>query len=51
LHRSFDSISVANWENGRSRIFGGVHFETGDVEGQRIGVLCANDIIRQIPQQ
>ena len=51
MHRSFDSISVANWENGRSRIFGGVHFETGDVEGQRIGVLCANDIIRQIPQQ
>lgn len=45
--RSFTSFSHAAYENGRSRIYGGIHFEFGNVEGLKLGYLvgsyaCAN---------
>ena len=47
--RSFNSFSEAAAEAGRSRIYGGIHFEFDNVEGQKsgrqIGTLAVNTLL------
>lgn len=40
--RTYKSLSAAVDEIGRSRIFGGIHFETANREGQNVGRAVAN---------
>jgi hypothetical protein len=42
--RSFDSFSEAMIENGRSRIYLGVHFDFDDLIGQEVGQAIAADV-------
>lgn len=51
--RTYDSLSAAAFENGRSRIYGGVHFEFADLNGletgQAIGAYVYHNVAQPIP--
>jgi len=51
--RSFDSLSDAAWENGLSRIYGGIHYSfsnrNGIASGQEIGRYVFENFARPIP--
>ena len=42
--RSFDSFSEAMAENGRSRVYLGIHFDFDDLVGQEVGQAVATDV-------
>ncbi|QDU61322.1 PAP2 superfamily protein [Planctomycetes bacterium Pan216] len=42
--RSFDSFSEAMAENGRSRVYLGIHFDFDDLVGQEVGQAIAADV-------
>jgi len=42
--RSFDSFSEAMAENGRSRVYLGIHFDFDDLVGQNVGQAVAADV-------
>jgi hypothetical protein len=42
ITRSFDSFTEAAVENGRSRIYMGVHWDFDDIEGRALGDKVAN---------
>ena len=42
ITRSFDSFSEAALENGRSRVYLGVHWDFDDTQGQALGRQVAN---------
>lgn len=42
--RSFDSLSEAMAENGRSRVYLGIHFDFDDTVGQEVGQAVAQDV-------
>jgi hypothetical protein len=44
--RSFTSFETAADEAGRSRIYGGIHFEFDNTAGQTIGSAIANDVFQ-----
>lgn len=44
MTRSFDSLSDARIENGRSRVYLGIHWNFDDIEGQNTGMGIANQI-------
>ena len=44
--RQFTSFSAAAAEAGRSRVFGGIHFEFGNQEGQALGRKVAEEVLR-----
>ncbi len=45
--RSFDSLSEAMAENGRSRVYLGIHFDFDDLVGQDVGQAVAADVATQ----
>ncbi|MEL7337190.1 MAG: vanadium-dependent haloperoxidase, partial [Planctomycetota bacterium] len=45
--RSFDSFSEAMAENGRSRVYLGIHFDFDDTVGQEVGVAVAESVSQQ----
>ncbi len=42
--RSFDTLSEAMAENGRSRVYLGIHFDFDDLVGQEVGQAVAQDV-------
>ncbi len=46
-HRSWTSLSAAADEGGASREFGGVHWESDNTEGLRIGKQVADEVFRR----
>lgn len=42
--RSFDSLSEAMAENGRSRVYLGIHFDFDDIDGQAVGQAVAAEV-------
>jgi hypothetical protein len=49
--RSYESISEAALENGRSRIYGGIHFQFSNIAGLECGQAIAADIFRNCAQR
>ena len=47
VRRSFDSFQQAAQEAGRSRIFGGIHFEFSNQAGQLLGRSVANEVLKR----
>ena len=45
--RSFDSLSEAMAENGRSRVYLGIHFDFDDIDGQEVGQAVAAEVSSQ----
>ncbi|KAJ3281002.1 hypothetical protein HK104_000268 [Borealophlyctis nickersoniae] len=45
--RSYTRLSDAGAENGRSRIYGGIHFTFADAEGQNLGRKVASDVLKE----
>jgi hypothetical protein len=45
--RSFNSLSEAMAENGRSRVYLGIHFDFDDIDGQAVGQAVAAEISSQ----
>ncbi|QDT00326.1 vanadium-dependent haloperoxidase [Adhaeretor mobilis] len=45
--RQFDSLSEAMAENGRSRVYLGIHFDFDDLVGQEVGQAVAADVASQ----
>ncbi len=43
----YRSLLEAQQENGRSRVFNGVHWEPDDTEGQRLGTQIVNFTLTQ----
>jgi hypothetical protein len=48
--RSFDSLSEAAQEAGRSRIYGGIHFQFSNITGREIGEAIADDVFASSAQ-
>ncbi|MEM8680915.1 MAG: hypothetical protein AAGF97_16340, partial [Planctomycetota bacterium] len=53
--RSFDSFSEAMEENGRSRVYLGVHFDFDDIRGQELGTdigsyIASRPFLAAIPE-
>ena len=46
--RRFESFTAAAEEAGLSRIYGGIHFPSGNVEGRRLGECVASRIARRL---
>ena len=46
--RRFDSFNAAAVEAGQSRIYGGIHFPSGNLEGRRLGECIASRIARRL---
>jgi hypothetical protein len=46
--RSFDSYMDAAREAGQSRIYGGIHFRSGNVEGRNLGMCVGNAVLERI---
>ncbi|MBK7889840.1 MAG: hypothetical protein IPJ84_03055 [Bdellovibrionales bacterium] len=46
--RHYAKISDATAEAGRSRIYGGIHFEFSNQEGQRLGALIGQHVINTV---
>lgn len=46
--RRYTKISDATTEAGRSRIYGGIHFEFSNREGQRLGALIGQHVISNV---
>lgn len=46
LRRAYDSLRGCADEVGRSRIYGGIHFEFANREGKRSGALVAREVLR-----
>jgi hypothetical protein len=46
--RRFESFKAAAEEAGLSRIYGGIHFPSGNVEGRRLGECVASRIARRL---
>ncbi len=46
--RKFSKISQATNEAGRSRIYGGIHFEFSNMEGQRLGQAVGNHVLKNV---
>ena len=42
--RSFDTLSEAMAENGRSRVYLGIHFDFDDIDGQEVGQAVAAEV-------
>ena len=42
--RSFESLSEAMAENGRSRVYLGIHFDFDDIDGQEVGQAVAAEV-------
>ena len=51
VRRSWTSLWQAAEENGASRIYGGVHWDTDNVEGLRIGKNIADDVYKNAFQK
>jgi hypothetical protein len=49
--RRFDSFDSAAVEAGQSRIFGGIHFPSGNLEGRKLGECIANRIADRLKVQ
>jgi membrane-associated phospholipid phosphatase len=49
--RPFDSFNAAAVEAGQSRIYGGIHFPSGNVEGRRLGECIAHRITERLGVQ
>ncbi len=47
VRRSFESFQQAAQEAGRSRIFGGIHFEFSNQAGQLLGRSVANEVLKR----
>lgn len=45
--RSFDSLSEAMAENGRSRVYLGIHFDFDDLKGQEVGQAIAESVSQE----
>ena len=49
--RQFDSFNAAAVEAGMSRIYGGIHFPSGNVEGRKLGECIAARIADRLAVQ
>src|SRR5262249_21328539 len=49
--RTFDSFNAAAVEAGQSRIYGGIHFPSGNVEGRHLGECIAQRITERLGVQ
>jgi membrane-associated phospholipid phosphatase len=47
--RRFESFMAAAEEAGQSRIFGGIHFESGNLKGRALGICVGNLVLARIP--
>jgi hypothetical protein len=48
--RRFNSITAAAWENGMSRIYGGIHFRHAVRDGFRQGQSIGRQVSRMLPR-
>ena len=48
--RHFNSITAAAWENGMSRIYGGIHFRRAVRDGFRQGQSIGREVSRMLPR-
>ena len=48
--RQFDSITAAAWENGMSRVYGGIHFGHAVRDGFRLGKGIGREVTRMLPR-
>jgi hypothetical protein len=49
--RRFESFNAAAVEAGQSRIYGGIHFPSGNVEGRNLGECIANRVTERLGAQ
>jgi hypothetical protein len=50
MTRRFDSVTAAAWENGMSRIYGGIHFRRAVHDGFRQGQSIGREVSRMLPR-